>query len=89
MISVHWYNQISLTLRITRARDFLLNRFNTPEFVVLKPIKEVKRGRERRIYILPEDIIAGFILRYGIDAVRTLYNAKEIDIAKKNLEQAP
>ena len=76
-------DQISPTLRIARARDFLLNHFNSPEFVVLKPIKEVRRGRERKMYVLPENLIAGFILRYGIDVVCALYNAKEIDVAKK------
>lgn len=76
-------DQISLTHRISQARDFLLNRFSTPKFAKLKLIQDVKRGRDKRMYLLPKGVIAGFILRYGIDVVRALYNAKEIDVAKE------
>lgn len=75
---------ISFTFRFAQAQEFLQHRLRKSPYLVLRPKDQVKRGQDQHMYMLPQEIVASLILRYGIDVVRALYNAKKIDVAKKD-----
>jgi len=80
---------VSFSYRFSQAQDFLQQRLRKPPHVTQRPAPEVKKGQTRIQYVLPKEIIAALILRYGFDVVRTLYNTKKIDVEKEYQDNTP